>query len=82
MLGLRHIHAELPDRRMRGELRAEHLHELRRRIRSVDQPVVEETQHRVGAVQGIPAAALLQPLAQRYLLLGSGDHFAGVADQE
>jgi hypothetical protein len=67
---------------MRDEHRAERLHEMRRDSRAVDAPILEKPQDRVRAVQRIPAAAALEPLAQRLLRLERRRDVARVRDEK
>ncbi|MNR04943.1 hypothetical protein D3C85_1209410 [compost metagenome] len=67
---------------MRRKLRAERCHQVWRPVGGIHQAIVEKTQNRVGAVQRVPASALLQPFAQGDLLFQAGDDLAGVGQQK
>jgi hypothetical protein len=67
-------------RRVGDELAADHLHEARRLARR-RHAALDETQHRIGAVQREPLAAALEELVQRLGLALGGLDVAGIGDQ-
>ena len=69
------------DRRMGDELAAQCLHHQRCPARAAIEAIVEQAQHRIGAVQRIPAAAIAHPLAQRFLRGQGRHHVAGIGDE-